>query len=82
LQLEDGAPQAQPVREAAPPLPPRRPAVLSARQAPAPRAQAPRAASPLVQVDRAMKKFVKSLGARMHRVKVSALNSPHAAGPR
>ena len=82
VQLEDVGPLAQPVREAVPPLPPRRPVALSAKPTPAPRAQAPRAASPLVQVDRAMKKFVKSLGARMHRVKVSALNSPHAAGPR
>lgn len=39
--------------------------------------------SPLVQVDRTVKKIVKSIRAlRLPRVRLTALNSPHAAGPR
>jgi hypothetical protein len=39
--------------------------------------------SPLAKIDGAVKKIVKSIGAlRLPRVKLTALNSPHAAGPR
>ncbi len=39
--------------------------------------------SPLAKVDGAVKKIVKTIGAiRLPRIKLTALNSPHAAGPR
>ncbi|HMN71437.1 MAG TPA: hypothetical protein PKA55_06165 [Rhodoblastus sp.] len=68
---------------------PSRPAVATDDPGPAPRAIAGKAAArrahgigPLVHVDRAVRKFVKSVARRLPRMKFSALNSPHAAGPR
>lgn len=55
----------------------------AAKRASAPQAQTPAKPSPLARVDRTVRKLVKSIGAlRLPRVKLSALNSPHAAGPR
>jgi len=38
--------------------------------------------NPIVRVDRAVRKFFRSVARRLPRTKISALNSPHAAGPR
>ena len=59
------------------PAPPRRPAA-HIKRAP----QRHDRSSPLARVDRAVKKFVRSVAARLPHTKFSALNSPHAAGPR
>ncbi|MCB1535212.1 MAG: hypothetical protein KDJ44_10925 [Rhodoblastus sp.] len=59
------------------PAPPRRPAA-HVKRAPQRHAKT----SPLARVDRAVKKFVRSVAARLPRAKFSAMNSPHAAGPR
>lgn len=41
----------------------------------------PRKPGALARVDRAVKQFVKKIGASLPRVKLTALNSPHADGP-
>lgn len=59
------------------PAPPRRPALHVKRAS-----QRHAKASPLVRVDRAVKKFVRSVTARLPHARFSALSSPHASGPR
>lgn len=84
------------VAPAAVPTPPRLAAAQEARPSDTAKASPPPAKrpgpaefrpagkpSPLAKIDGAVKKIVKSIGAlRLPRVKLSALNSPHAAGPR
>jgi len=57
------------------------PAAAPAREKAAPDRR-PRKPPVLARVDRALKKFVKSIRVQFPRVKLTALNSPHAAGPR
>lgn len=59
------------------PAPPRRPALHVKRAS-----QHHAKVSPLVRVDRAVKKFVRSVTARLPHARFSALSSPHASGPR
>ena len=87
LALEPAAlPDAQTARAVLPlvdaPLPPRRPRELAAGKRATAESRTPQKASAFARVDRAVSKFVKSIGAKLPRVKISALNSPHAAGPR
>jgi len=87
LALEPAAlPDAQTARAVLPlvdaPLPPRRPRELAGGKRATAESRTPQKASAFARVDRAVSKFVKSIGAKLPRVKISALNSPHAAGPR